>query len=71
MLGATILFDPLPVGRIGIRRDTEEVIVANDFSTFAWMMKEFVSNYYLPFPDTYSFGGPQLSLMNPLPRLRH
>ncbi len=43
MLGATILFDPLPVGRIGIRRDTEEVVVASDFSTFAWMMEEFVS----------------------------
>ncbi len=43
MTGTTILFDPLPVGRLGVHRETEEVVVASDFSTFAWMVEEFVS----------------------------
>jgi hypothetical protein len=41
--GTTILFDPLPVGRIGVHRDSHEVVIASDFSTFAWMIEEFVS----------------------------
>jgi len=28
---------------MGVRRHTDEVVVASDFSTFAWMMEEFVS----------------------------
>jgi hypothetical protein len=43
LIGTTILFDPLPVGRIGVYRDSQEVVVASDFSTLAWMIEEFVS----------------------------
>jgi len=29
-----VLYEPLPVGRIGVRPDDQTVIVASDFSTF-------------------------------------
>jgi hypothetical protein len=38
-----ILFEPLPVGRIGIRRDDQEVVIAKDFSCFAYMLEEYIS----------------------------
>ena len=38
-----ILYEPLPIGRIGVRRDTEEVVVAKDFSCFAHLLEEYIS----------------------------
>lgn len=43
MKKSEILYEPLPIGRIGVRRDTEEVIVAKDFSCFAHMLEEYIS----------------------------
>jgi hypothetical protein len=40
---AQILFEPLPIGRIGIRKEDEEVIIAKDFSTYAYMLEEYIS----------------------------
>lgn len=39
---AEILYEPLPIARIGVRRDNQEVIVANDFSCFAQMLEEYI-----------------------------
>ena len=39
----TILFEPLPISRFGVRKDNEEVVIANDFSTFGFMLEEFIS----------------------------
>jgi len=38
-----VLFEPLPVGRIGFRKEDEEVVVVKDFSTYALMLEEFIS----------------------------
>ncbi|GHE71977.1 hypothetical protein [Roseivirga thermotolerans] len=38
-----ILCEPLPIGRIGIENDTEEVVLTVDFSAFAYMLEEYVS----------------------------
>lgn len=43
MAQAEILYESLPVGRIGVRRDTEEVVLATDFSCFAYMLEEYIS----------------------------
>ena len=37
-----ILFEPLPVGRIGIRTRDKEVIVTKDFSCFARLLEEYI-----------------------------
>ena len=38
-----ILYEPLPIGRMGVRKDNHEVIVANDYSCFAQMIEEYIS----------------------------
>ncbi|HYF37307.1 MAG TPA: hypothetical protein VD994_18545 [Prosthecobacter sp.] len=39
-----ILYDPLPIGRIGVVRRTEEVVLAHDFSAFGFMAEEFIAH---------------------------
>ena len=43
MLGATLLFEPLPIARLGVRRDNDAVVNATDFSSFGFILEEFVS----------------------------
>lgn len=38
-----LLYEPLPVARIGIKKETEEVVVGHDFSCFANMLEEYIS----------------------------
>lgn len=38
-----VLFEPLPIGRIGFRKADQEVVVVKDFSTYALMLEEFIS----------------------------
>ena len=53
-----MLYDPIPIGRMGINKETEEVIAAKDFSCFALMLEEYISygtvNIVMPnsFPET-------------------
>lgn len=42
MKKSEILYEPLPIGRIGVEKDTQEVIVAKDFSAFAQMIEEYI-----------------------------
>lgn len=37
-----ILYEPLPIGRMGVRKDNQEVIMAQDFSCFAQMLEEYI-----------------------------
>ena len=39
----TVLFEPLPIGRLGVRRADEEVVLGTDFSSFAYILEEFVA----------------------------
>jgi hypothetical protein len=43
MSATTVLFEPLPIPRLGVQIDNEEVVVASDFSTFGFMLEEFIS----------------------------
>ena len=43
MHSTTVLYEPLPIARIGVRLADERVYVGTDFSTFAYMLEEFVS----------------------------
>lgn len=38
-----ILYNPLPIGRLGVRKADQEVVVANDYSCLALMLEEYVS----------------------------
>lgn len=43
MKGTAILFEPMPIGRLGVRSADDEVIIGTDFSSFAYVLEEFVS----------------------------
>ncbi|WP_312743775.1 hypothetical protein [Cedecea neteri] len=47
-----LLYEPLPIVRIGIELETEKVIMANDYSCFTHMLEEYISygviNIYMP-----------------------
>lgn len=38
-----VLYDPLPIGRMGVDKSTQEVVIARDFSCFALMLEEYIS----------------------------
>lgn len=44
MNSTEILFEPLPIGRIGVRTDNEEVVIAQDYSCFAKMLEEYIAH---------------------------
>ena len=43
MRQSEILFDSLPMMRLGARNSTDEVIIAPDFSISAYMLEEYIS----------------------------
>ena len=67
MQKSEILYEPLPIGRIGIRKDNEEVVVAIDFSCFAHMLEEYICfgavNIVLP------SSAPELERLDQMPSL--
>ncbi|CAM3885779.1 hypothetical protein FLCU109888_06675 [Flavobacterium cucumis] len=62
-----ILYEPLPIGRIGIKKSTEEVIITNDFSGFAQMLEEYIclgaTKIIMP------SSSPEISTLNQMPIL--
>jgi hypothetical protein len=42
-MGTPILYEPLPVQRVGVLRDEQKIVIASDFSPFAFMIEEFVA----------------------------
>lgn len=67
MKGTTVLFEPLPIGRLGVRRDDEEVVLGTDFSSFAYMLEEFVSLAALKIAIPKSF--PEVAALSEAPEL--
>lgn len=67
MKGMAILFEPLPIGRLGVRRDDEVVVLGTDFSSFAYMLEEFVSLAALRIAIPKSF--PEVSALSEAPDL--
>jgi hypothetical protein len=39
-----VLFEPIPIGRIGVAADTTKVIFANDYSCFGKMLEEYIGH---------------------------
>jgi len=43
MKQSTILFETMPVGRIGIENDTERVVITSDYSCHIYLLEEYIS----------------------------
>jgi len=43
MIKSEILYEPLPIARIGVRSSDDEIVVVKDFSCFAQMIEEYIS----------------------------
>ena len=67
MKGMKVLFEPLPIGRLGIRKDNEDVVLGTDFSSFAYMLVEFISLGALQIAIPKSF--PESAALSDTPEL--
>lgn len=65
--GSTLLFEPLPIARLGVRRDDDAVVVGTDFSSFGYLLEEFVSLGVLKIAIPKSF--PETSALNSAPKI--
>ncbi len=65
--GATVLFEPLPIARLGVRRNDDEVVMGTDFSTFGYILEEFVSlgTHKIAIPNSF----PEVSSLSSAPPL--
>ena len=62
-----LLFEPLPVARIGVRRDNDQVILGTDFSTFGYILEEFIGLGIQKIAIPKSF--PEVSALSSAPQL--
>lgn len=62
-----ILYEPLPIGRIGIRKDDEKVVITNDFSCFAHILEEYISFGAVDIVMPKS--APEITTLNQMPPL--
>jgi hypothetical protein len=67
MYKSELLYDSLPVARVGVKKETEEVIIAHDFSCFSHMLEEYISYGAV---DIYmAKSAPEVSLIKEMPLL--
>ena len=62
-----VLFEPLPIGRLGVRMDDESVVIGTDFSSFAYMFEEFISLGAIQIAIPKSF--PEIDALSDAPKL--
>jgi len=62
-----ILYEPTAIGRIGVRKRDEEVVIGTDYSCFAYMLEEYIS--YGVFSIVMPSSSPETSLVNDFPDL--
>lgn len=43
MTANNILYETIPIARLGVRKDSDDVVVATDYSCFAYMLEEYIS----------------------------
>ena len=67
MQGMKVLFEPLPIGRLGVRKEDENIVVGTDFSSFAYMLEEFISLAALQIAIPKSF--PEAAALSDAPEL--
>ena len=63
-----ILFEPLPIARIGVEADTTNVVFANDYSCFGKMLEEYISHGAISIVIPTS--SPESKLIDDMPPLR-
>jgi len=62
-----ILYEPIPIERIGIKKETEEVVATKDFSCFALMLEEYISYGTVNIVIPSSF--PEIKILDLMPKL--
>lgn len=62
-----VLFEPLPIARLGVRKDDENVVIGTDFSSFGYMLDEFISLGALHIAIPKSF--PEVATISDAPEL--
>ena len=67
MKEGVILYDPVPIGRLGVRKKDEEVVIANDYSCFAQMIEEYIS--YGVVKIAFPLSAPELKTLEQMPLL--
>ena len=67
MKGTTLLFEPLPIGRVGVRRVDDGVVLATDYSSFAYILEEFIALgiYKIAIPKSF----PEVAALSSAPQL--
>ena len=67
MKGATLLFEPLPIGRVGVRWVDDEVVLGTDYSSFAYILEEFIALgiHKIAIPKSF----PEISALSSAPQL--
>jgi hypothetical protein len=64
-----VLYEPLPIARIGVQLDNQEVVTTNDFSCFAQMLEEYIGFGVIHIVIPASF--PELNSLGQMPPLLH
>jgi hypothetical protein len=67
MKPADILYEPTPIGRIGVRKSDNQVFIGFDYSCFAYMLEEYISYGIVSIVIPSSF--PETSVLNDFPEL--
>ena len=64
---ATLLFEPLPIARLGVRRDDDAVVLGTDFSSFGYILEEFIGLgiHKIAIPKSF----PEISALSSAPPL--
>jgi hypothetical protein len=62
-----ILYEPMPVGRIGVRLSDKQVVVAKDFSTYGYMLEEYIS--YGAVNIVFPKSAPECELITQMPAM--
>lgn len=65
MKQGVILYDSVPICRLGVRKSDHEVIIANDYSCFAQMLEEYIS--YGVTKIAISSSAPELKTLDQMP----
>jgi hypothetical protein len=65
MKQGVILYEPLPIGRLGVRNSDNVVIIANDYSCFAQMLEEYIS--YGVTKIAISSSSPEIKTLSQMP----
>lgn len=67
MKQGVIIYEPVPIGRLGVRKSDEVVVIANDYSCFAQIIEEYIS--YGVVKIAFPLSAPELKTIEQMPTL--